>query len=120
MKYKLLKDLPGHPAGSVFTEENVLYSDSIDGRHLDILEIYKDNQEWFEPVNERWRGERGEQYWSIKNGRVFNAFEIKSTIDNLRYESGHYFRLESQAEEANRRILYNIMGYHAELRGEKM
>lgn len=48
----------------------------------------------------RWRGEMGEKYYSLYWDNIVTATEDGRHLDNIRYNSGNYFRTKEQAEMA--------------------
>ena len=50
---------------------------------------------------DRWRAKRGENYYFLDSRFIIiQACENSHTIDNIRYNSGNYFRTTGQAERA--------------------
>jgi uncharacterized circularly permuted ATP-grasp superfamily protein len=122
MKYKLLKDLPGYKAGTVFIiDASGTYAE--DDVTLDwlpkLLNDYKDDTEFFQPIDDkperpsRWRAEEHDyfyyldEYLDIVTTRE-DWRESSKLFTDKQHDIGNYFRTEQQAEaaaEAVRRVL---------------
>lgn len=109
-RYKLLKDLPTFNKGDTFrlTEHGHLMSEEAGVITYAEPTLEKFNildSGWFEEIPEdhrRWRAEKGELYWCVKNdGGTADDYEQRVDIDDGRYELGNYFKTEEEAQKAS-------------------
>lgn len=115
-KFKLLKDLPGVPAGTVLVKNDGNSSLHLDNAAETVLPISlvenivrlssmgiftSDSDEWLEeiePEYQRWRAELGGHYYYIKDtGNLSYSTDNYWDQDTLRYELGNYFASEEEA-----------------------
>ena len=107
-RYKLLKDLAGLEAGStLYLNElgNLVAEDKTTIvflanfiHHYNLLD-----SDWFEgiPEGKRWRAEKDEVYWCVKNdGGIADDYEQRTGIDDRLYKFGNYFKTEEEAQKA--------------------
>ncbi len=107
-KYKLLKELPGYPAGTVlYMDDGQVFMDSeledpTDDYLDNLMNKWLTNPDWFEPVSDsstRWRAEKDKTFWIIDGfGTVWERLEQENKYDDKMYKSGNYFRTREQAE----------------------
>jgi len=58
------------------------------------------------PENVRWRAGRKEEYWFVdEEGDAWDCIETDSTKDEWRYNTGNYFKSESEAEHHKQVLL---------------
>ena len=108
-RYKLLKDLAGLEAGStLYLNElgNLVASDKTTIvflanfiHHYNLLD-----SDWLEgiPEGKRWRAEKDEVYWCVKNdGGIADDYEQRTGIDDRLYKFGNYFKTEEEAQKAS-------------------
>lgn len=121
-KYKLLKDLPLYPAGTICEIRELLdnYAESVfkvnaDDSLVEImgreeLRVISDEgrfDEWFEEIEESrvWKPKKGEiYYFAYSNGEVANEEYADIPLDRLRVELGNCFKTEEDAEKAVERL----------------
>lgn len=118
-RFKLLKDLPGYTAGTVFEYSDVSFvwllspirSHELDQKLMGYVEDLLQRQktypdpDWFQPIDdkpERWRAEDGGVFWYMDDaGAVgYKHDEYWMTTDEERHKIGNYFRTEQQASKA--------------------
>ena len=46
----------------------------------------------------QWRGEKGGNYWFIREDGVFRSIEDGCRVDDSRYALGNYFKTKEEAE----------------------
>jgi hypothetical protein len=128
MKYKLLKDLPGYKAGTLFVKESpVDYWYEVDGETETILNdsswighlLLLHDPKFFQPIDdkpERWRAEEHDyfyyidEYGDIEQDRERrDAMAVPEMTDKI-YRYGNYFRTEQQAQKAAEAIRA-VLGY---------
>lgn len=125
-KFKLLKDLPSIPAGTVLTqstEDGVEYLYKEEGGDYSGLTLERDAEgkdtlrytvsfgvnylvenldellEEIQPGYKRWRAERGELYYCVdSNGLVASEMESRWGCDDRRHDIGNYFKSEAEAQ----------------------
>ncbi len=117
MKYKILKQLIDCPAWTI--SENGFFSDGSNyyrfGGTLFSERTVKNNPDWFEPVIERWRAKKWEEYFYV-NADLFITKVVDDGFGSTQgYLAGNYFKTQEQAEEASKRINKCLMDYHAEI-----
>ena len=119
-RYKLKKDLP------TFNEGDEFYLDSNNDLRLKGSDIMAYNHktlekfpniltDWFEEITvgyERWRAERGEEYWHIDGfGKVDYGYEgeksgdIHSDFAHFDYATGNYFKTKEEADAYSKYLL---------------
>lgn len=118
MKRKLKRDLPFARAGEIFNKDDDghWYTDTMcnDFGFIDsVLEKWKDDTDWFEPLPEvptRWRAQSGDRYWSVginpewtteKHPELVSVYygtEAQGGWDDDNYNGLNYFRTEEQAD----------------------
>ena len=132
-KYKLIKDLPFQKADETEWEINKYHIASGEGVKNDSI-LFETKGEltgiewfnrwgdpitsgWFEEVKpKRWRAESGCYYYCILASGVKTLTKEAHVVgDDLRYETGNYFRTEEQAEEAGLRIKKLLAEYQEEI-----
>lgn len=106
-KYKLLRDMPGIPAGTILRQTNggrLVREDSTFFRISKSVEAEK-YPDWFELLPDqpvRWRAARDNDYFVITlsdhGSLVISSQEECDTYDEARYKIGNYFRTEKQAQ----------------------
>lgn len=116
-KYRLLKDLPLFPAGTICEiREPDNYSKSVfevnaDGSLVEIMDrgelrVIRDEgkfDEWFEEVDESkaWKPEEGGKYYCISyGGSVYLTRYFSDKIDRHLFEIGNCFKTAEEAEKA--------------------
>lgn len=118
-RYKLLKDLPGIKAGTVFRTGNQVYNELYDdnngratGYRLlpngdisgEVPLLCSPVNEWFEEIPEeykRWRAELyGYYYWLTEDLGVVEEVEDGGAVDEKLHAIGNYFQTPEAAEEA--------------------
>ena len=115
-KYRLLKDLPEYPAGTLF--ECVPYpSDEslvrVEGLFMvanegDLFKRYFGNNNWFEEIKDepkkefkRWRAGAEKSYYFIDCfGDVIVSSDIGNVEDDHRYKIGNYYSTKEEAQKA--------------------
>lgn len=115
-RYKLKKDTLTVKAGAIFEEEDDPYDDKRlvqvvpDEGLISTWVVVRDINnfdEWFEKIPEfdRWRAERGEEYWHIDGfGKVDYGYEgeksgdIHSDFAHFDYATGNYFKTKEEAK----------------------
>lgn len=106
-KYKLLRDLPGIPAGSILTQIapfGFFYpdGDTSDGFPEQKMKQHKD---WFAPLDNSWCPTNGEKFYSVSAfGKICNMTWHDNSDCELRYEYGNVFKEEWQASEASEAV----------------
>lgn len=61
----------------------------------------------------RWRAEKKCNYYILHTDMdIFNPTETKNILDDMRYDSGNYFKTEEQATEAGELIKELLFHYH--------
>lgn len=119
-KYKLLRDLPNYPKGTIFE-----YSEP-DKRFCLIEMCYlfgsipENHTEWLELVEEGWQPEVGERYYFVLENyagllTTFTKENYGELIDRSRYLHKNCFETEQQAEEALKRVKETLRKYHEEI-----
>lgn len=122
-KYRLLKDMPGANANTVFVKVPAGHYQPLDDKDCYFPRLtvgsVESNPEWFEEVVERWKP-RDEDF--------FSHISIDSTGPSVRiavwqnnnqwchemFAAGNVFK-RSHAEEAKRRIEKVLADYHKEI-----
>lgn len=112
-RYKLIKDLPTFNAGDEFyldsnNDLRLKGSDIMAYNHKTLEKFPNILTDWFEEIivgYERWRAERGEEYWHIDGfGKVEYGYEgeksgdIHSDFAHFDYAAGNYFKTKEEAE----------------------
>lgn len=112
-RYKLLKDLPTFKAGDKFyldSNNNLRLggSEIIAYSHITLEKFPNILTDWFEEITvgyERWRADRGEEYWHIDGfGKVEYGYEGEKSGDihfdfaHFDYAAGNYFKTKEEAE----------------------
>lgn len=137
-RYKLIKDLPTFKAGDEFCLNSigdlVLYDKWIVAYTKLTLDKFPNIlTDWFEEITvgyERWRAERGEEYWHIDGfGKVSYGYEgeksgdIHSDFAHFDYATGNYFKTKEEAEAyqeyllAKQKLIDSADGYKPVLDG---
>lgn len=137
-RYKLIKDLPTFKAGDEFCLNSigdlVLYDKWIVAYTKLTLDKFPNIlTDWFEEITvgyERWRAERGEEYWHIDGlGKVSYGYEgeksgdIHSDFAHFDYATGNYFKTKEEAEAyqeyllAKQKLIDSAKGYKPVLDG---
>lgn len=118
-RYKLLKDLPGIKAGTVFRTGNQVYNELYDdnngratGYRLlpngdisgEVPLLCSPVNEWLEEIPEeykRWRAELHETYYYLDDdGEIAVDEEAGFHSENSHYLFGNYFKTEGEAQKA--------------------
>ena len=116
-KFKLLKDLPGVPAGTVLIKNdgnNSLHLDnaaetvlpiSLVGKvvYLSAMGIFtSDSSEWLEEIEldyKRWRAGFEKPYFYLNHdAKVLSSHEDYCSVDDDRHRYGNYFQTEEEAQ----------------------
>ena len=106
-RYKLLKDLPTFDKGDIFRVDEdsgclIREEDGVVAYAPYTLERFSIlNSDWFEgiPEGKRWRAEKDEVYWCVKNdGGIADDYEQRTGIDDRLYKFGNYFKTEEEAQ----------------------
>ena len=114
-KYKLLKDLPLYPAGtigeirklddgveSIIKVKNDILVEIINSVELRTIREEGKFDEWFEEIEESkaWKPKQGEiYYFAYSNGEVASEEYADIPIDRVRVEIGNCFKTEEEAEK---------------------
>lgn len=127
-KYRLLRDLPGIEAGTIF---DVHHRDTQGGADIYAHEgcgvlrpshatfherFVSEHPEWFEEIIERWEPKLGDKYYLVRpEGSYCRNENIRDTHHHKYFDFGNCFRTQAQATEAAKRIKQTLMDYHREL-----
>lgn len=132
-KYKLVKDLPFQKAddtewelvgeGIYINDQKVCLFKAIgEDTNLPWEMSWGDplTSGFFEEVKaKRWRGKKNETYYFVRYGfSVVKTYDEYSSVDDLMWEDGNYFRTKDQAEEAAKRIKKLLADYQEEINKE--
>ena len=116
-KFKLLKDLPGVPAGTILVKNDGNNSLHLDNAAETVLPISlvgdivrlssmgiftSDSGEWLEeikPEYQRWRAEVDETYFFVCSDMdVLPSHEDHRPVDDDRHRCGNYFQTQEEAQ----------------------
>jgi hypothetical protein len=122
-RYKLLKDLPGFPAGTIFEYFDNDGSPSFEAVNEDIQDernytdfppsVVERTPEWFEPVVEQWQPTHEELFWYVdSDGDLVQKNWFDSNTDRRKLDFGNCFRSREQAREARDRIKALVQQLH--------
>lgn len=133
-RYKLLKDLPACPAGSIFKIDEDFHAFKIGfpekwndhtpniPQHLKFSEEFmKTEPTWFEPIEERWKPGLGDHFWRLDEwGKPYETVygSGPSPFPYLLADLvafGNCFRTEKQADEAYHCVRQALQKYHEEI-----
>lgn len=132
-KYKLLKDLPGYKAGTVFVLKDGFGRDNYWAEELEFTattevddylqkilwsrENDEQHTDWFEPIKKptRWRAEIGKTYYLVNTtNHVEDMLENTSNLDKACYNLGNYFKTREQAETVAEAIKKMLEWIHSD------
>ena len=104
MKYKLIKELPGCPVGTIGESNKNGYVYFWVDTYYSIKEV-NNFPDWFQPIPdepERWKPKDTAQYFYITSDgfATFTYFSINDVLDNTRLDFGNCFRTKSEAQKA--------------------
>lgn len=112
-KYRLIQKLPGLEIGAVFVRKPTRHGGCIFQYESWCYKFDQDEMEhfsdWFEPVDERWKPEGGERYWTIYGWGQVNVQTWDGVVDDYkRWNFGNCFQTEKQAQNARGCIHYTL------------
>jgi hypothetical protein len=112
-QYRLLKDLPGVKAGTVYDYESDYgrytgadHTMNSSGHELDMIDaiVVENNPEWFEVV--RWKPKDGEEYYFFNDSEltIWMGNWLCCFLDEKRWFVGNCFPTKEEAEQARERV----------------
>ena len=106
-KYRLLKDLPGVKAGTMFSPDRCIEADTAD------FTIDLSNRDWFEEIKERWEPQMASNYyWLDEKMIVQKAKNFRTEWDKSLIGLGNCYRTEDIAKGASKHFKDALDGYH--------
>ncbi len=128
-KYKLLQKLPWAKVGTIYKcRENHRDTFYYPEKHSSmstypyegIPHLYTTDLEWFEPIEERYRPEKGESYWTFDiDGKYrYKTAWQNSFSDVNRFDNNAVFEHQQEVDVVLARVKKTLLDYRKELADE--